>query len=284
MLDSIKIKENLDCLVIVGPTSVGKSKLAVEMAKKYNGEVISGDAYQVYRKMDIGTAKVTTDEMDGVAHHLIDICNYDEEYNVSMFQRDCRNLIEDIKNRGKLPIIAGGTGLYIQAVLYKYEFNEDPKYLKLKKIMEAKTIEELQKIVKVNHVVLNHSDRKNHRRLATLATKLQLGLSINADAVEPFYDNFEVIGLTMNRDKLYERINARVDTMFDNGLVNEVKQFKSGFISQQGIGYKEVHMFLNNEISLKDAKLMVQKNSRNFAKRQFTWYNNKMDIEWLEVK
>ncbi len=281
----IKLEDNIDVLVIVGPTSVGKSALAIEMAQKYNGEIISGDAYQVYRKMDVGTAKVSAEEQELAVHHLIDIIDYKDEYNVQKFQEQARALIKDIKSRGKLPIIAGGTGLYVQAVLYKYEFKEIEGFEELKLTNEQQTIEELQAYIKENDITMNNSDINNFKRLVMTVTKHMLGLDLANKAKEKYYENFQIIGLTTNRDELYRRINYRVDIMVSNGLLEEVKQFERNHFSQLAIGYKEIHQYYAGELSKDEAIELVKKNSRNFAKRQYTWYRNKMpEIMWYELE
>ncbi len=284
MIDNMKVNQNLDCLVIVGPTAVGKSECAIKLAQKYNGEIISGDAYQVYKKMDIGTGKVTKEEQAEAVHHLIDIIDYKKEYNVMHFQKQARELIADIKSRGKLPIIAGGSGLYIQAVLFDYKFDEVEGFDKLKEENSKLTVEELKKQIKYQKVKLNHSDLNNHRRLVVILTKLMLGLDIKDDGQKPYFENVQIIGLTDDREKIYERINLRVDKMMEAGLVDEVKQFEGHHLSQKAIGYKEIHMYLNNQIKLDEAVELIKKNSRNFAKRQYTWYNNKMQVQWFEKK
>ncbi len=279
----IEIKDNLDVLVIVGPTSVGKSALAIELAQKLNGEIISGDAYQVYQNMDIGTAKVTKEEMDAAKHHLIDIKNYKDEYNVMMFQKQARKLIGEIKARGKLPIIAGGTGLYVQSVLYNYEFNEIPGFEAKREENNLLSTEELQKYVQLNNLKLNNSDINNHKRLVMCVTKHQLGLPLAKKAKDKHYDNFQIVGLTCERETLYERINQRVDLMVEKGLIDEVRKFERSYLSQLAIGYKEIHMYLNDECTIEEAIELVKKNSRNYAKRQYTWYRNKMqEIDWYE--
>ncbi len=279
------IDKNSDVIVIVGPTSVGKTKLAIEIAKEHNGEVISGDAYQVYRKMDIGTAKVTEAEMQGVVHHLIDIIDYQDNYNVQIFQKQARKLIEDIKKRGKLPIIAGGTGLYVQSVLFNYEFGEDPQYQELKIKNEAKSLAELQEIITNSNIKLNSSDFNNHKRLVVVATKVMLNKPLNSNAKKPFYDKMQMIGLTTNREILYERINKRVDLMIEQGLFNEVQQFKPNYQSQEAIGYKEIHRYFNGELTKEEAIDLIKQNSRRFAKRQYTWYRNKMpEIVWYQYQ
>lgn len=283
MLKNININKELDCLVIVGPTAVGKSKFAIELAQKYDGEIISGDAYQVYKKMDIGTAKVSTEEMQGIKHYLIDICDYKDEFNVKIFQAKAREIIQDIKSRGKLPIIVGGTGLYIQAVLFEYEFDENIEFKNMKQELEVKNLLELQQIVKRFNIELNNSDWNNHRRLVNVAAKLLLNIELNNNGTKRYYENFEVIGLTMSREIIYDRINKRVDEMIEKGLIEEVVQFEPNYISQLAIGYKEIHQYLNNEIGYEETIELIKKNSRNFAKRQYTWFKNKMDITWIEI-
>ncbi len=284
MIDKIEINENLDCLVIVGPTAVGKSETAVELAKKYNGEIISGDAFQVYKKMNIGTAKVSKDVQAEIVHHGIDICDYKVDYNVVKFQKMARESIKEIKSRGKLPIIVGGSGLYIQAVLFDYRFNEVEGFETLKLKNEELTNEELRKNIKKMRIKLNHSDLNNHRRLVIIATKLELDIPINDNGQKAVYDNFQIIGLTDKREIIYERINNRVDQMIKDGLVKEVEQFEYNYPSQKAIGYKEIHSYLNKVTSLDEAIELTKKNSRNYAKRQYTWYNNKMHVLWYSKK
>ncbi len=281
----MKINKDLDVLVIVGPTSVGKSDLAIELAQKYNGEIISGDAYQVYKNMDIGTAKVSIDEQKQAIHHLIDVVDYQDEYNVKLFQSAARELISEIKARGKLPIIAGGTGLYIQAVLYQYEFNEIEGFDEVKKEVENLDKSELTAYVMENNIKLNESDIHNYKRLVMSVTKHRLGLDQANKAREKYYDNYQVIGLTVDRQILYRRINERVDKMINAGLIEEVKQFDAQYLSQLAIGYKEIHQYFAKKITREEAIELVKKNSRNFAKRQYTWYRNKMpEIEWYEKR
>lgn len=285
MVSKIRVAKDLDCLVVVGPTAVGKSKTAIELARRYNGEIISGDAYQVYKKMDIGTAKISQEEQDMVPHHLIDIIDYKKEYNVMEFQKQARSKIAEIKARGKLPIIAGGSGLYIQAVLFDYKFDAIEGFDEIKAKNELLSVSELQyKIKKDYKIKLNHSDLNNHRRLVVIATKLELGLDIKDDGQQPFYNNFQIIGLTDEREKIYDRINKRVDQMVKSGLIDEVKQFEPYYLSQNAIGYKEIHMYLDKQLTKKEAIELIKKNSRNFAKRQYTWYNNKMNVSWYQLK
>ena len=275
-INGIEIKDNLDVLVIVGPTASGKTALSIELAKKLNGEIISGDAFQVYKNMDIGTAKVSIDEMDGIDHHLIDIVDYDYEYDVSIFQKMAREKISEIKKRKKLPIIAGGTGLYIKACLFEYEFEHDPKLKETQEFLNTKDLSFLQDYCKDNNIKLNNSEINNHKHLVNIVAKNMLNISNNKKGNIPHYKNFQIICINVDREVLYDRINKRVDEMFQAGLVDEVKLFKPGFMSQLAIGYKEIH---NSMDDLDYARHMIKQNSRNFAKRQVSWFSNQMEIE-----
>ncbi len=283
-IKAIEINKDLDVLTIVGPTASGKTALAIAIAKQLNGEIISGDAYQIYRKMDIGTAKVTKQEMDYIVHHMIDIVDYDQEFNVMIFQSMVRDLIKDIKSRGKLPIIAGGTGLYIQAVLYQYEFNENTQYQTLKLENELKPLKELQQYCINNKLQLNESDYGNHKRLVVKVTKKMLNLEDTNNALIPFYNNFQIICLDIERDILYQRIDNRVDVMITLGLEKEVKQFNPTPNSQLAIGYKEFHQYFRGDITYEQTIIMIKQKSRNFAKRQMSWFRTKAGITHYQLE
>lgn len=279
----MNIEENL--IVIVGPTASGKSNLAVSLACKYNCEIINADAYGVYKQMDIGTAKASLKEREKVKHHLIDIVDYDSDYNVFDFQKDARKIIDDKLKKNEKIIIVGGSTLYVQAILYKYNFkSNDEEFDNIKSSFESYSINELQEIILKSSIKLNNSDFNNHNRLVTICTKIKLGIKIESESLVPFYNNFIVLGIKTNRDLLYQRIDLRVDLMIKNGLIHEVKQFKSTYNSQKAIGYKEVHQYLNNQISEDEMIEKIKKNSRNYAKRQLTWYNNKMKVIWIEKR
>ena len=220
-------------IVIVGPTGVGKTKLSIALAKEFNGEIINGDSMQIYKGLDIGTAKIKETEKAGIPHHLFDIKDVNEHYSVFDYQQDGRTKIDEIKAQNKVPIIVGGTGLYIKALLYDYRFG-------------------------VNNT---------------------LGDNLLYDCI--------FIGLTMPRDELYQIINNRVDKMIADGLIDEVASlYKQNIRSKAiktGIGYKELYQYFDNIITLEEAINLIKKHSRNYAKRQYTWFNNKMKIKWFNV-
>ena len=263
-------------LAIVGPTGVGKTKLSVELAKKYNAIIINSDAMQVYIGMDIGTAKIKESEKEGIKHYLFDIKNVDINYTVYDYQKDVRKLLEKYKDRNI--ILVGGTGLYLKAALYSYEFpDEEAK----KENYTNYTNEELYDLaIKKDK---NMKIQKNNRqRLIRFLNKE----NNNPKKAEPIYD-CKYIGLTCERILLYERINNRVEEMFKEGLVREVKSFYDKKINSKAlstaIGYKELYKYFDGEISLEEAKDLIKKNSRHYAKRQYTWFNNQMNINWFQV-
>ena len=263
-------------IAIVGPTGVGKTKLSVELAKYYNGIVINADAVQVYKGLDIGSAKVSESEKENIPHLLFDIKDPSKIYTVKDYQTDARNIIA--KNSDKTLIFCGGTGLYLSAALMDYRFYEDEEC----NTYDELTNEELYQLV-LKKDPLSKVDPHNRVRLIRALNKK------NMPVVEPklLYKNVFFIGLTTDRDKLYDIINNRVDVMFDNGLVSEVtdlyKRYPNSHVLNSAIGYKEVIGYLNNEYSLEEAKELIKKNSRHYAKRQYTWFNNKMNVCWFTV-
>ncbi len=273
--------EKYDIIAIVGPTAVGKTAFSIKLAGQINGEVINGDATQIYRELNIGSAKVTTEEMNGVVHHLIDIKNPDEEYTVADFQHDAREKIAEIQSRGKIPILCGGSGLYIQSVLYKYNFDNkfDKQKSKYNSYDDEQILKEYKKLYPTN---IDNIDMNNPSRVRNYLVRKELGIKEEENGKLPFYDNFKVIGITCQRSLLHERINQRVDMMIEQGLIDEVKQFVANMPSQTAIGYKEIHQYLNGEIDLERAVELVKRNTRRFAKRQYTWFNNKMDVTWYD--
>lgn len=262
-------------IFIMGPTGVGKTKLSVELAKIFDAYIINCDAVQVYKGLDIGSAKVTEEEKCGIKHFLFDIKNPDEEYNVKDYQTDLRNLFD--KYSDKNLIIVGGTGLYATAGAYDYRFNDEEK-----KDYSNYSLEELYKLAKEKDVNCN-IDKNNRIRLERFLQKDLTSL------VEPtlLYNDAIFIGLTTSRENLYKIINKRVEKMIDNGLVQEVKNLYTNYpkskILKRAIGYKEIIDYLDNKITLEEAVDEIKKNSRHYAKRQYTWFNNKMDIKWFEV-
>lgn len=284
----------MDVLCIVGPTAVGKTKMSIELAKQLNGEIISGDSMQIYRGMDIGTAKATMDERQGIPHHLIDEKNPDEPYSVAAFQQTVRAKMEEIKSRGKLPIIVGGTGLYIKSVLYDYEFAGESES---KEIDEAKyghlSNEELHaKLAAVDEAGAKDIHPNNRKRVIRALEIYETSGVKKSEMIEKqehkmIYDAC-LIGLTDDRTVLYDRINKRVDMMYETGLVEEVKAlFDEGIPDEsqsiRAIGYKELYDYFKGFISLEESKELIKRNSRRYAKRQYTWFNNQMDVTWFKV-
>ena len=271
-------------IVIVGPTGVGKTRLSIELAKIYNGEVINADSTQVYKNLDIATAKVTEREKEGIIHHLIDIKNIDEDYTVYDYQRDCREKIEEILSKNKTPIIVGGTGLYINAVLYDYKFEKE----KYDNLYETYTNEELyQKLIEIDpNTNIHKNNRKRIIRSLNYYQNNNKPMSEKEITYNMLYDA-TIIGLTTDREILYDRINKRVDTMLLNGLEEEAKKIYNTGIRSKAvmtpIGYKELFDYFDSIISKEEAIELIKKRSRNYAKRQYTWFNNKLNVKWFNV-
>lgn len=288
------LKERL--IVIIGPTAVGKTSLSIELAKRFHGEIISGDSMQVYRTMDIGTAKITTTEMGGIPHHLIDIKNPEESFSVAEFQELARNKITEITNKGKIPIIVGGTGLYIQAVLYDYQFSDASSDWKFREEMETRLAEKgkewlYSQLKQVDPASAERIHPNNTRRVIRAlevfhCTGKTMGEREREQSTNLLYHT-ALIGLTMDREQLYERINQRVDQMIAEGLMEEVKGLYDKPIrdcpSVQAIGYKELYEYFSGHVTLEEAIAQLKQNSRRYAKRQFTWFRNKMDVTWFDV-
>ncbi len=269
-------------IVITGPTAVGKTKLSIELAKKYRGEIINADAIQVYKGLDIGSAKVTDKEKESIPHHLFDIKKVDEEYTIYHYQKDCRRLIEEIQSRGYTPILVGGSGLYIKAALYDYQLEETSK-----KNYDNLTNEEIyHKLITIDKNII--IDKNNRRRLERALNyydeKKELPSQNKTDKL--LYDTI-FIGLTTDRKTLYDRINKRVDIMIKDGLVEEVKSFYDKNIKTKpllgGIGYREIYNYLDGNCSLEEAISKIKQNSRHYAKRQYTFFNHQLPVTWFEV-
>ena len=271
-------------IVIVGPTAVGKTALSIALAKKYNGEIINCDSTQVYKEMDIATAKVTTKEKENIPHHLLDIKNIDEEYSVYDFQKDCRNKINEIISRNKTPILVGGTGLYIKAVLYDYNFEEETT----NKDYSSYNNEELYNLL--ISVDPNNQIHQNNRK------RIERALNYYYETGKPFSTkettqklviDAHIIGLTTSRDILYDRINKRVEMMLKTGLLEEAKYIYNTNIRNKAvltpIGYKELFPYFENKETLENCIELIKKNSRHYAKRQYTWFNNQMNVNWFNV-
>ena len=282
--------------VIIGPTAVGKTKLSIDLAKALNGEIISGDSMQIYRTMDIGTAKVTTDEMDGIPHYMIDIKDPEDSFSVAEFQERVRKCIREITERGKLPIIVGGTGLYIQSVLFDYQFTDEAGDATYREQMEKLALERGVEYVhkKLQEVDPESAERihaNNVRRVIRAleifhTTGEKMSNQLEKQENELLYD-VSLIGLTMDREMLYDRINLRVNLMIEQGLLEEVKGLHERGVrdcqSIQAIGYKEIYDYFENRVSLEEAVSQLKTNSRRYAKRQLTWFRNKMDVTWFDV-
>lgn len=288
--------QQAEVVAIVGPTASGKTALSIELAKKYNGEIINGDSMQIYKGLDIGTAKITEEEMQGVPHHLLSFKEPTESFSVADYQKLVRAKISEIQERGKLPIIVGGSGLYVQAVLYDFQFTEEQVDEEARKAY----YEELEKLgPEAMHAKLTALDPKtaqtihpnNTRRVIRALEMIELsGVSKASEAHNrgeiPLYRHVIIgLGENMSREELYDRINRRVDLMMDNGLLQEVKglwqQNIRGVQSIQAIGYKELYDYLDGRCSLEEAIENLKQNSRRYAKRQLTYFRNKMDIYFI---
>lgn len=281
-------------LVIAGPTGVGKTACSIHMAQQLRAEIINGDAMQVYHGLDIGTAKITTAEMQQVPHHLLDCFSIYDEYNVKVFQEKGRAYIDSITKKGKLPIICGGTGLYIKSLLYDYVFQSEPKDNEFLTFLQGLSNSQLFALLShVDPVALKTIHPNNRQRMIRAIEMAHSGTKksevIAAQQHELLYDAF-FIGLTMERDFLYERINQRVDLMMENGLYEEVKSLveKEPAIWDmqcfQSIGYKEWRIHFEENESIEVCVNQIKKNSRNFAKRQYTWFNNQLPMHWYDVQ
>lgn len=262
-------------LAIVGPTGVGKTKLSVELAKRLNAIIINNDAMQVYKKMNIGTAKPTVEERENIPHYLLDFVDVNTNYTVFDYQKDVRKIIDD--NKDKNIIFVGGTGLYLKAALFDYRFEEEEEG---KDYSDYSNDELYDLVLKKDKNTTIH--KNNRQRLIRFLNKKDTTVV----EAKPLYDVL-FIGLTTDRENLYKRIDGRVDQMIKDGLIDEVKSFYDNNINSKAIntaiGYKELYKYFNNEISLDEAIELIKKNSRHYAKRQYTWFNNQMDIEWFNT-
>lgn len=282
-------------VVLTGPTAVGKTALSISLAKEINGEIISADSMQVYRQMDIGTAKIMPEEMQGVPHHLIDILDPDEDFNVVKFKELANACIEQIYSRGKIPILVGGTGFYIQAVLKDVSFQQEEETeirKELEKLVQEKGAhylhEQLQKVDPESAKVIHENNVR--RVIRALEYFEQTGCKISdhnqqeKEKESPY--NFAYFVLEQDRKILYERIEKRIDLMMEQGLLSEVKRlYEKGYgrdlVSMQGIGYKEIYAYLDGEYSLEEAEYILKRDTRHFAKRQLTWFKREKDVVWV---
>ena len=278
-------------IAVCGPTAVGKTRMGVSLAEALHGEVISGDSMQIYRTMDIGTAKVTEDEMQGIIHHMIDIKNPDESFSVSEFQKEVRHYIDTID----IPIVVGGTGLYIKGALYDYTFEEtESKHDEIKAKYAHYTNEELHQYLASfdpqSALDLHPNNRQRVLRAIEIYEESGKRKSdiLEAQEHKPVYD-ICFVGLTLPRPILYERINKRVDLMIEQGLEEEVKKIYDSGVSRnaqsmKAIGYKEWFDYFEGLKTKEQVIEEIKKHSRNYAKRQYTWFNNQFDVHWYDVK
>lgn len=285
-------------IVLTGPTAVGKTALSIKLAKKIDGEIISADSMQVYRHMDIGTAKITREEMDGVVHHLIDILEPTEDFNVVLFQKLAKAAVEEIYSRGKIPIVAGGTGFYIQALLNDIDFTETDENTKFREEMERMAAEhgpgilheKLRMVDPESAKTIHENNIKRVIRALEYYEKTGEKISAHNEAERAKTSPYQFFYYVLNTDRaiLYERIEKRIDEMVKDGLVDEVKKLKEmgcrrDSVAMQGLGYKEILAYLDGEISLETAISILKRDTRHFAKRQLTWFRREKDVRFLNL-
>ena len=265
-------------IVIVGPTGVGKTKLSISLAHFMDAVIINGDSMQVYRGLDIGTAKIKENEKEGIPHYLFDIKSVFDNYTIYDYQKDGRKLLNKFIKENKNVIIVGGSGLYLKALLYDYKFNEE----KIIDNFDNLTNEEI--LSEINKVHLTDIHVNNRKRLVRELNKIKNNTVIKSDVNKKLYD-FKIIGLTCDREKLYNIVNSRVDKMIEDGLVNEVKHFYDKNIRSKsiltGIGYKELYDYFDNKITKEESIELIKKNTRHFIKRQYTFFKHQMDVTWI---
>lgn len=282
-------------IVICGPTASGKTALSIELAKKINGEIVSADSMQIYKNMDIGSAKVTQEEMQGIKHYLIDCVYPNERYSVANYKQDAKKAIEEIIQKGKTPIVVGGTGLYIDSLIYEIEYKDikiNEEYRKkLEKIREEQGIEVLyKKALEIDPEAMKKISSNDYKRITRILeiyettgkTKTQQEAESRLNEI-PY--NYKVFAIDYNREKLYERINRRVDIMLEKGLIEEVKKLLEKYnefpTSMQGLGYKEVKQYLDEDLSKEEMIEKIKQESRRYAKRQFTWFRKNKQTIWI---
>lgn len=284
-------------IILTGPTAVGKTKLSIELAKSINGEIISADSMQVYKHMDIGTAKIKPNEMEGIRHYLIDELEPEEEFSVVKFQSLAKQYMEDIYRRGKVPVIVGGTGFYIQAIVKDIDFTENEQDNCYRKALEemakergASFLHEKLKAIDPESAKSIHENNVK-KVIRALEYYQQTGEKISEhnqiqSQKKSSYD-FVYFVLSDNRQKLYDRINLRIDEMLKEGLVKEVESlvaagYNRDLVSMQGLGYKEIIAYLNGECTLDEAVYILKRDTRHFAKRQLTWFHREEHVTWVD--
>lgn len=286
-------------IILTGPTAVGKTALSIELAKKIGGEIISADSMQVYRHMDIGSAKITKEEMDGVCHHLIDILEPDEEFHVALFQKLAKEAMEQIRLRGHIPIVVGGTGFYIQALLYDIDFTENEDEggnirRELENVAKEKGADYLhERLREIDPKSADAIHANNIKRVVRALefyylTGKQISEHNETERAKESPYAFLYYVLNTDREILYKRIEERVDSMLKEGLIDEVRHLKEmgmnrGMVSMQGLGYKEILDYLNGMCSLEEAVSVLKRDTRHFAKRQITWFKREREVTWLNL-
>lgn len=285
-------------IVIVGPTASGKTKVSIELAKLINGEIISADSMQVYKYMDIGTAKPTVEEREGIEHYLIDEVFPDEEFNVVRFQELAYKYIEHILQKKKTPVIAGGTGLYINSLIYNIKFAESTQDWSLREKLNKIASEKGGKYLhdKLKEIDPEAAERIHENNVKRIIRAIEVYKTTNKtityhqemSRLEPPKYNYLLFGLTMDRELLYDRINKRVDLMLEQGLVNEVKKlidlgYSEKLTSMQGLGYKEFFWYFNGKTTLEESVYILKRDTRRYAKRQMTWFRRNKDIRWINI-
>ncbi|MCI8616673.1 MAG: tRNA (adenosine(37)-N6)-dimethylallyltransferase MiaA [Clostridia bacterium] len=290
------MNEKPKVIVICGPTASGKTALSIELAKKINGEIVSADSMQIYKDMDIGTAKPSIEEMQYIKHYLLDFVSPDERYSVAQYKKDAKNAIKEIITKGKTPIIVGGTGLYVDSLIYEIEYNDielDENYRKeLEYLIDIKGLEELyKKAVEIDPVAMekiSQNDKKRIMRIleiykATGKTKTEQEIESRKNPVE--YD-YKVFAINWDREKLYQRINKRVDIMVEQGLIKEVenivKKYNKFPTAMQGLGYKKVVQYIEGNCTKDEMIEKIKMETRRYAKRQLTWFRKNKQTIWLE--
>ena len=284
-------------VILTGPTAVGKTALSIALAKEIGGEIISADSMQVYRRMDIGSAKITPEEMAGVPHHLIDVLEPDQEFNVVVFQKLAKRAVADIYSRGHIPVVVGGTGFYIQALVYDIDFTENDEDTALRRSLEelarregAEALYERLRAVDPESCESIHANNIK-RVIRAIEFYEKTGKKISAHNREQRQNdspyNFAYFVLNDDRERIYERINERVDLMMAQGLTEEVRALRESgcrkdMVSMQGLGYKELLSYLEGETSLEEAVYLIKRDTRHFAKRQLTWFRREKEVIWID--
>ena len=277
-------------LVIVGPTAIGKSSLSINLAKRFNGEIINGDSIQVYKELNIASAKISKEEMNGIPHHLLGYKEVTDDYNVAFFQQDGRKAIEDITSRGKLPIVCGGTGLYIKALLYDYTFLKQEETINndYSQYSNEQLFEMLKQLDFQSSLSIHPNNRKRVIRALDMAKSGSSKSEQEAKQEHKLLYDAKIISLTMDREKLRSRIDQRIEIMLNQGLLDEINYLFSKYPYDlhcfQGIGYKEFIPYYKNIKTLQECIEDVKTHTKQFAKRQYTWFRNQMPVDWYDIE